>query len=119
MQKLADDIRAGLSFQGIEVASEGTDSLQLKTPGSMYDLGSIINQIEEYNPAAVVDASVDSNGNFELVVTLPVSTSTKKTDQAQKHAHPVLLWLLALLVVLMTLVIITLLKRQTPAVNKA
>ena len=72
MQRLSEDVKKVLSFQGIEVASEGTDSLQLRTPGILYDVGTLVRQIEECDERAVIDATCD-NGQLELVVTLPAS----------------------------------------------
>lgn len=73
MQRLSEDVKKVLSFQGIEVASEGTDSLQLRTPGMLYDVGTLVRQIEECDERAVIDATCD-NGQLELVVTLPATT---------------------------------------------
>lgn len=118
MQKLADDIRAGLSFQGIEVASEGTDSLQLKTPGCLFDVGGIIDQIEEFNSRAVIDASVDSNGHLELVVTLPANSSTPNapTGNKNKSSHlSIMVMALVLTVLLMASYILYLLDALKPA----
>lgn len=73
MQRLSEDVKKVLSFQGIEVASEGTDSLQLRTPGVLYDVGTLVRQIEECDERAVIDATCD-NGQLELVVTMPATT---------------------------------------------
>ena len=82
MQRLSEDVKKVLSFQGIEVASEGTDSLQLRTPGMLYDVGTLVRQIEECDAQAVIDATCE-NGQLELVVTLPA------TNMAGSAATPV------------------------------
>ena len=90
MQRLSEDVKKVVSFQGIEVASEGTDSLQLRTPGILYDVGTLVRQIEECDERAVIDATCD-NGQLELVVTLPATTMAGSTTVPRAAAPPVLL----------------------------
>ena len=64
---LAERMRIEFSQTGIEVASEGSNSMQLKTPGAIHNLGEIICRIEELEPSAVVDVTT-TNGELELLV---------------------------------------------------
>jgi len=67
---LSELIKAEMSQYGIEVASEGSASMQLSTPGVVYDIGAVLERIEDVAPSAVVDVTA-ANGVLEILITWP------------------------------------------------
>jgi len=82
---LSEVIKVEMSQYGIEVASEGSSSIQLKTPGIVNDIGAIIERIEEIAPTAVIDISSE-NGSLEILIAWSDQAQTADVSQhSNKH----------------------------------
>jgi hypothetical protein len=65
--RVADLVRDEMSVLGLEVAAEGTSTIQIKTPNIVHDIGSIVARLESVCADAVVDVVV-TGGELELLV---------------------------------------------------
>ena len=84
LNRLCEDMKKFFSKEGFEMASLGTESLQVKTPGIIYNVGTLMDQIKDLNENAIVDATTE-NGHLELLVTLPSQTTTSTTSETKEH----------------------------------
>ena len=121
LNALCEDMKKYFSKEGFEVASLGTESLQVKTPGVIYNLGMLLDQIEALNENAVVDVTCE-NGQLELFVSLPSqsgATTSSGLSKGRRPEAPLLVYVLALIIVCMAaFIFVTMRDTAVPFSNK-